>query len=73
MRRLSNVALRCAVLCVLAQALMQQQANKLAHSRPLPLWAGLMMMVLGWNELIALLFSPFYLMLIVLLGLFGYR
>ncbi|PNH08156.1 Protein ROOT HAIR DEFECTIVE 3 [Tetrabaena socialis] len=52
------------------QALSAQQANRLANSRMPPLWALAAMLVLGWNEAMALLFSPLYLVLGVVAFLF---
>lgn len=46
------------------QALSAQQANKLAHSRGPPFWAVLAILVLGWNEFMALLWNPLYLMMV---------
>ncbi len=45
------------------QALSAQQANRLANNRMPPLWALLAMLVLGWNEAMALIFNPLYLIL----------
>ncbi len=42
--------------CVQAQA--TQQANRLASNRAPPLWALLAILVLGWNEFVALLWNP---------------
>eukprot|EP00955_Chlamydomonas_euryale_P035231 350048-Chlamydomonas_euryale.AAC.3 len=53
------------------QALATQQANKLAGNRGPPLWAILAILVLGWNEFMGLLCSPTFLVLGVLLFLFG--
>jgi hypothetical protein len=52
------------------QALSAQQANRLANNRLPPLWALGLMLVLGWNEAMAVLFNPLYLVLVVVGGLF---
>ncbi|KXZ47030.1 hypothetical protein GPECTOR_38g267 [Gonium pectorale] len=52
------------------QALSAQQSNRLASNRMPPLWAIVMMLVLGWNEAMALLFNPLYLLLGALAFLF---
>ncbi|GAX72911.1 hypothetical protein CEUSTIGMA_g366.t1 [Chlamydomonas eustigma] len=53
------------------QALSAQQANKLASNRAPPLWAIVAILLLGWNEFISLLCSPLYLLLGLLIFLFG--
>lgn len=45
------------------QALATQQANRLASNRPPPFWAIAAILLLGWNEAMAVLFSPLYLVL----------
>ncbi|GLC63350.1 hypothetical protein PLESTF_000026900 [Pleodorina starrii] len=52
------------------QALSNQQANRLANNRLPPLWALALMLVLGWNEAMAVLFNPLYLLLVLVVGLF---
>eukprot|EP00798_Chlamydomonas_sp_ICE-L_P005756 gene5756-6050_t len=52
------------------QALSAQHANKLANNRLPPLWAIVAMLVLGWNEAMAVLFNPMLLIAGVLLLLF---
>lgn len=47
--------------CRSLQALSTQQANKLAGQRSLPLWAIAAMLFLGWNELMAVLWNPVFL------------
>jgi len=59
----SNVAVQ--------QALAAQQANKMAGSRPPPFWAILAILFLGWNEFMALLWNPVYLVLGLAAFLFG--
>ncbi|GIL94426.1 hypothetical protein Vretimale_620 [Volvox reticuliferus] len=55
---------------VVQQALSTQQANRLANNRLPPLWALGAMLVLGWNEFMAVLFNPVYLVLAALILLF---
>ena len=55
---------------VVQQALSAQQSNKLAHNRPPPLWALAAILLLGYNEAVALLFNPVYLLLGLLAFLF---
>ncbi|GFR42392.1 hypothetical protein Agub_g3264, partial [Astrephomene gubernaculifera] len=45
------------------QAQSAQQSNRLASNRMPPLWAIGMMLVLGWNEAMMLIFNPIYLLL----------
>mmetsp|Transcript_6786 Transcript_6786/g.15020 ORF Transcript_6786/g.15020 Transcript_6786/m.15020 type:complete len:180 (-) Transcript_6786:376-915(-) len=52
------------------QALTTQQANK-AQSQLPPLWALGAMVILGWNELMALVWNPLYLLLGMVLVLFA--
>lgn len=52
------------------QALSTQQANRLASSRAPPLWALLAIVMLGWNEFMAVLWNPVYLILAVAALLF---
>ncbi|MEW5304073.1 MAG: hypothetical protein WDW36_006707 [Sanguina aurantia] len=52
------------------QALATQQANRLASNRPPPFWAIAAILLLGWNEAMAVLFSPLYLVLGGLVFLF---
>ncbi|EFJ52341.1 hypothetical protein VOLCADRAFT_79128 [Volvox carteri f. nagariensis] len=55
---------------VVQQALSTQQANRLANNRLPPLWALAAMLVLGWNEAMAILFNPLYLLVVVVALLF---
>ncbi|GIL45756.1 hypothetical protein Vafri_2910 [Volvox africanus] len=55
---------------VVQQALSTQQANRLANNRLPPLWALGAMLVLGWNEFMAVLFNPVYLIIAALVVLF---
>ena len=55
----------------ISQAVQTQEANKRANANGPPLWTILMMFMLGWNELKAVLFSPFLLILVLVTGLFA--
>ncbi|KAK9839889.1 hypothetical protein WJX74_009244 [Apatococcus lobatus] len=54
------------------QALATQQAQRAASNRAPPLWALAAIGVLGWNEAVAMLYNPIWLVIILLLGLFCY-
>ena len=54
-----------------AQAQATQDANRAATSRMPPAWAVLAMVVLGFNEFLALLYNPLYILLGLVLFLFG--
>ncbi|KAF5828747.1 root hair defective 3 GTP-binding protein-domain-containing protein [Dunaliella salina] len=53
------------------QALSAQQTANLAGSRPLPFWAILAIFFLGWNEFMSLLYNPLFLILGLVVFLFG--
>ena len=53
------------------QAMATQEANRAAQNRMPPLWAIAAMVVLGFNEFLAVLYNPFWLVLLLLLFLFG--
>ena len=55
----------------ISQAVQTQEANKRANANGPPLWTILMMFMLGWNELKAVLFSPFLLIFVLVTGLFA--
>ena len=55
----------------ISQAVTAHEQAKLASSRGPPLWTLLAMLVLGWNELISLLYNPVLLVFLVLLFVFG--
>lgn len=48
-----------------------QDANRAAQNRMPPLWAIAAMVVLGFNEFMAVLYNPLLLLLLLLLFLFG--
>ncbi|KDD71685.1 hypothetical protein H632_c4566p0, partial [Helicosporidium sp. ATCC 50920] len=52
------------------QAQMTQAANRAAQNRRPPMWAIAAMLVLGFDEAMAVLRNPLWLLLLVLLGLF---
>ena len=54
-----------------AQAMATQDANRAAQNRMPPLWAIAAMVVLGFNEMMALLYNPLLLLLLLVLFLFG--
>jgi hypothetical protein len=54
----SALVARCMCCLATPQALSTQHANKMAGSRAPPLWAVLLIVVLGWNEFMALLWNP---------------
>lgn len=53
------------------QALATQEANRAAQNRLPPLWAIVAMAVLGFDEFVAVLYNPLWLILLLLLFLFG--
>ena len=53
------------------QAQATQEANRAASNRWPPFWAILAMLVLGWNEFLAVLYNPLWLLAAVLIFLFG--
>lgn len=53
------------------QAIATQEANKLAQNKLPPLWAILAMVLLGFNEFVAVLRNPFLLVLVVVVVLFA--
>jgi hypothetical protein len=55
------------------QALSAQQASAAANRRGAPVWALLAIALLGWNELVAVLWNPLYLILGVLVAVFGWQ
>lgn len=52
---------------------MTQQANIAAGKRAPPVWALGMMLLLGWNEMMAVLWNPVYMILAVVVGLFSWQ
>ena len=53
------------------QAQATQEANRAASNRWPPFWAILAMLVLGWNEFLAVLYNPLWLLAALLVFLFG--
>ncbi|GAB4820674.1 hypothetical protein N2152v2_007720 [Parachlorella kessleri] len=53
------------------QAMATQEANRAAQNRMPPLWAIAAMVVLGFNEFMAVLYNPLLLITLLLLFLFG--
>lgn len=54
------------------QAKITQQANLAAGKRAPPVWAMFAIMLLGWNEFVAVLWNPIYLILGFLSFMFGW-
>jgi hypothetical protein len=57
--------------CPAFQAMATQDANRAAQNRMPPLWAIAAMVVLGFNEFMAVLYNPLLLLALLLLFLFG--
>ncbi|KAF6265964.1 RHD3/Sey1 [Scenedesmus sp. NREL 46B-D3] len=55
------------------QAQVTQQANLMAGKRSAPVWALAAILFLGWNEFMAVLWNPLYLILGALMFLFGWQ
>lgn len=53
------------------QAVSAHEAAKLASNKGPPLWTIIAMVLLGWNELVSLLYNPVLLVFLVLLFVFG--
>jgi hypothetical protein len=53
------------------QALATQEANRAAQNRLPPLWAIAAMIVLGFNEFMAVLYNPFWLVFLLIAFLFA--
>lgn len=58
-------------MCCLSQAQATQEANRAASNRWPPLWAILAMLLLGFDEFVAVLYNPLWLVLVIFLVLFG--
>eukprot|EP00877_Chromochloris_zofingiensis_P002056 jgi/Chrzof1/11851/Cz06g12110.t1 len=58
---------------LMQQAQMTQQANLMANKRSPPVWALAAIMFLGWNEFMAVLFNPIYLIVIAIASLLGWQ
>lgn len=54
------------------QAKITQQANLAAGKRAPPVWALMMILFLGWNEFVAVVWNPIYLVLGLVGFVFGY-
>jgi hypothetical protein len=59
--------------CAAAQAQVTQQANLMAGKRSAPVWALAAILFLGWNEFMAVLWNPMYLILGAAMFLFGWQ
>ena len=46
--------------------------SMVASSTSIPLWVFVLILILGWNELVAVLSNPFYLLLTMLIGIITY-
>lgn len=55
------------------QAQVTQQANLMAGKRSAPVWALAAILFLGWNEFMAVLWNPVYLLLGAAMFLFGWQ
>jgi hypothetical protein len=55
----------------ISQAVTAHEASKQASNRGPPLWTIMAMLVLGWNELVSLLYNPVLLILVILLFVFA--
>ena len=58
---------------LLSQAQVTQQANLMAGKRAPPVWALLAIMFFGWNEMMAVLWNPIYLVLGFVCFLVGWQ
>lgn len=56
---------------VVQQAVATQDANRAASNRMPPVWALAAIVVLGWNEFVALVYNPLWLMLVGFVFFFG--
>ena len=56
---------------VVQQAVATQEANRAAGNRMPPVWALAAIVLLGWNEFMALVYSPLWLMLVGFIFFFG--
>eukprot|EP01025_Chloroclados_australasicus_P021685 TRINITY_DN2272_c1_g1_i2.p1 TRINITY_DN2272_c1_g1~~TRINITY_DN2272_c1_g1_i2.p1 ORF type:complete len:863 (-),score=113.96 TRINITY_DN2272_c1_g1_i2:497-2974(-) len=54
------------------QAVLTQQANRMASNRMPPIWALLLLVFLGFDEMVAVVYSPVYLIVVLILGAFFY-
>ena len=54
-----------------AQAMSTQEANRAASNKMPPLWAAAAIVLLGWNEFIAVLYNPLWLFIGLVIFLFG--
>ena len=58
-------------LCAYSQAQATQEANRAASNRWPPFWAIAAMLVLGFDEFVAVLYNPLWLLLALILFLFA--
>lgn len=56
---------------VVQQAVATQEANRAAGNRMPPVWALAAIVLLGWNEFMALVYSPLWLLLFGFVFFFG--
>ena len=56
---------------LLPQAMSTQEANRAASNKMPPLWAAAAIVLLGWNEFLAVLYNPLWLLIGIVLFLFG--
>lgn len=56
---------------VVQQAVATQEANRAAGNRMPPVWALAAIVLLGWNEFMALVYSPLWLLLVGFIFFFG--
>lgn len=56
---------------VVQQAVATQDANRAASNRMPPVWALAAIVVLGWNEFVALVYNPLWLMVFAFVFFFG--
>ena len=48
-----------------------QEANRAASNKMPPLWAAAAIVLLGWNEFVAVLYNPLWLLIGIVIFLFG--
>ena len=58
-------------LCPCTQAMSTQEANRAASNKMPPLWAAAAIVLLGWNEFLAVLYNPLWLFIGLIIFLFG--
>ena len=65
-----HALLKTELVCA-TQAMSTQEANRAASNKMPPLWAAAAIVLLGWNEFVAVLYNPLWLALGLILFLFG--